>query len=336
MTSEATPPTIWPGTPAGDYTHRVPRHPDDDSLRAPEPGASPRRDPHARHPIPEVELIGNNDAAMGAPLASVSLGFTREIRHVERHEGALASDGEVELLTVGCLTVPGLVRAEGVEAAVSEDPSDDGMDVRVEVDRERQSAAVPREAASGLAPYIEITGSSPHHGFTVLPDGPIDHAAVVVVERERVVDVRQRQVGPRFDDLLRSQPKAIHIDHHGTDGKTRPNDHGLATADARPPFHVWVIAPTGRRRRNPPGPGRHANTLSDPGARSPARPYGRTAAARAEAGDTMSAADQPAHRPIRERGARGNRRRVDASVLKLEERESRRPAPERGGRFDAR
>jgi hypothetical protein len=71
----------------------------------------------------------------------------------------------------------------------SEDPRDDRVDVGVEVERERQSAAAPREAPTTLGGRVEITGSPPHRRLPVLTDGAVDHGAVVMVERERIVDV---------------------------------------------------------------------------------------------------------------------------------------------------
>lgn len=140
---------------------------------------------------------------------------------------------------------------------------------------------VVEEAAPRLATRIDITHSPPDGSFTVLPDGPVDHPAVVVVEGERIVGVRERQVGPRFDDLLWRQPETIHAGHHRADGEARPDDHGLATADARPPFNVRVVAPIGPHRGNRPGPACHANTLSGSRARSPIgrrlRPWPREA-----------------------------------------------------------
>ena len=77
----------------------------------------------SRDELADLELVGDNDAAVIAAL--------------------LGGDGEVELLTVGRLRMSGLVRAERVEPAPSEDPCDDRVDVGVEVDRERQSATAP-------------------------------------------------------------------------------------------------------------------------------------------------------------------------------------------------
>ena len=134
------------------------------------------------HDLPDRELVGDDDAAVGAPLAGVHLCLACEVGHVERDEGPATGDGEVELLTVGCLAVPRLVRADGVEAAPSEDPSDDRTDVRVEVDREGQSAAVPGEAAPRFATYLELTDSPLDGCLTVLPDGPVDRPAVIVIE----------------------------------------------------------------------------------------------------------------------------------------------------------
>ena len=50
----------------------------------------------------------------------------------------------------------GLVRAERVEPAASEDPRDARVDAGVEVDRERQSAARGVHAVGG---HVETTGS---------------------------------------------------------------------------------------------------------------------------------------------------------------------------------
>ena len=69
---------------------------------------------------------------MVATLPGIAPRFTHEIRRVERDERSSADDGEVELFTVGGLTMPGLVRTERVETTPPEDPRDNRVDVGVE------------------------------------------------------------------------------------------------------------------------------------------------------------------------------------------------------------
>jgi hypothetical protein len=72
---------------------------------------------HAAHELADLELVGNNDAAVIPALLGIATRFTHEVCHIERDERSSVGDGEVELLTVRRLTMSGLVRAEGVKPA---------------------------------------------------------------------------------------------------------------------------------------------------------------------------------------------------------------------------
>src|SRR6266540_5341468 len=84
--------------------------------------------------------------------------------------------------------------------------------------------------ATPLGDRVEISGSPAHRRLPVLTDGAVDHGAVIMVERERIVDVRERQVRPGLEHLFRRHARAVDARDNRTDGEARSDDHRLATA----------------------------------------------------------------------------------------------------------
>jgi hypothetical protein len=166
-------------------------------------GGIPSED--ARQPADELadlDLIGYDDAAVATFFVGVAARFTNEVSDVERDDRPSAGNGKVELFTIGCLKMLGLVCGERVESPPPEDPRNDRVNVGVEVDGKGQLASASREAFRASARGLDVTGRPSNCGLSILPDGAVDQRAVIMVEGQRVVDVGQCQIRPGFDHLF--------------------------------------------------------------------------------------------------------------------------------------
>ena len=88
----------------------------DESVDHVRSGITPEDSRQPADELADLELIGDDDAAMVTVFVGVVACFADEVRNVECDERPAASDSEVELLTVGCLKMPGLIRAEHIES----------------------------------------------------------------------------------------------------------------------------------------------------------------------------------------------------------------------------
>ena len=70
-------------------------------------GITPEGSRQPADKLADLELIGDDDAAVVTAVVGVAACFADEVRDVECDERAAASDSEVELLTVGCPRMPG-------------------------------------------------------------------------------------------------------------------------------------------------------------------------------------------------------------------------------------
>ena len=194
--------------------------------------------------LADLELIGDDDAVVVAVFVGVAACFADEIRNVECDKRPAASDSEVELLTIGRLRMPGLIRGEHVESPLSEDPRDDRMNVGVEIDRKRHLAATPYAARWASASSLDITGRPPYRRLLILTDGTVDQRTMIMIKGQRAVNLGERQIWPSFNHLFRRHAQAVDLRNYGTHGEARADDDRLATTDTWSTLHVGMVTPS--------------------------------------------------------------------------------------------
>ena len=82
----------------------------DESVDHVRSGITPEGSRQPADELADLKLIGDDDAVVVTVFVGVAACFADEVRNVECDKRPAAGNGEVELLTIGCLRMPGLIR----------------------------------------------------------------------------------------------------------------------------------------------------------------------------------------------------------------------------------
>lgn len=157
-----------------------------------------------------------------------STGITNEKVGIASHKHPMLRIGKRQLVVVACVRKPGLNRRRDVDVSAAQTVRDNRIDVLVEIEANEHGVAsfgFDGRTRLKLRPSLR-------NKILIVPDLLIDQVAMIVVEGQGRVYVRQRELWERGDDFIGGSP-LLRPKHDVLDANSVTSDAGLTTT------YVW-------------------------------------------------------------------------------------------------
>jgi hypothetical protein len=154
------------------------------------------------------------------------------------YEDAIPRECECELLRIRSAAKPLIERCRNIDASLPESGSNGRGDVLVEVVFDRHpstlSAAITASSSKQAGARLRLQRCDE---VLIVADLAVDGLAMIVVVRQRRINVCQRQVGKRTHDFIRRLPR-FSPNNDVLDSDSRSGDARLSAAHLRARFDV--------------------------------------------------------------------------------------------------